>query len=321
MKFFSKWKKVTLCLAMVLVGTTCFNSFVSIAKSTGYFNTYTDVCSINNTKYTTSQGFATGTKYAYSAKINGKDGDRAMLFRIDMSSKKTVKLINGDETDSKTNTYMGHANDMTVYSKNNIDYLFIATSTDKLIKVRIDGDKYSSEAEYNLRYKGKSKKINGIDIIRQTSKDITFLFKEGNEFYEGTVAVGATKGDVELTHKFTIDVTNALVNGNKITDIHKYTPQGFCYSNGLLYVPLWGGGVSDAKRNISVILVYKYDYDLNKIENKTDLSFRITSSKYSEIFEIESCDIHDGMLWFNTNRAEDKATQADGVHYFKDYVQ
>lgn len=52
-----------------------------------------------------------------------------------------------------------------------------------------------------------------------------------------------------------------------------------------------------------------------------DLSFRITSSAYPDLFEIESVGVSGGKLWFATNRRKTSGdTASDGVHYFNGYT-
>lgn len=125
--------------------------------------------------------------------------------------------------------------------------------------------------------------------------------------------LNANSGKINLTRTFTINVENAIVNGETI-DLTDYTDQGMCYSSGKLYVPLTGKPAG--KPNVSIVLVYEGVSESSGGELSKTESYRITSSKFSNLFEIESCGIHGGKLWFNTNR--DNGGQADGIHYFND---
>lgn len=84
------------------------------------------------------------------------------------------------------------------------------------------------------------------------------------------------------------------------------------------YIPLWNGN----KINQSVVLVYKLNINQTifstSLTPMSNLSFRITSSKYSK-FEIEDVGLCDGILYFNTNSIyQDK--NSDLLGSFKNYV-
>jgi hypothetical protein len=153
-------------------------------------------------------------------------------------------------------------------------------------------------------------------IASDTTNDY-FLFKSGLSFYWGTVAKSANSGTITLTKAFTINTVDALVNGSKISNMADYTNQGFGYSvtNDRIFVIL-------THQNISVVLVYNnVNTASGTITADPNLSFRITSSAYPELFEIESCSIEDGKLWFNCNRKTDASDTAhDAVCYFDGFV-
>lgn len=75
-------------------------------------------------------------------------------------------------------------------------------------------------------------------------------------------------------------------------------------------------------KNVSIVLVYRnISYATGTIYADDDLSFRITSGAYPDLFEIEGVGIANGdKLWFNTNRRKAPGdTASDNVAYFNDY--
>ena len=88
----------------------------------------------------------------------------------------------------------------------------------------------------------------------------------------------------------------------------------------MLYVPITG---DSSWLNRSVIMVFDLRNASGTIFPSEALVFRVTSSYYSALFEIESCDISsgDGKLYFNTNRRiTNSNTNHDGVSYVDDYT-
>lgn len=301
--------KMNVFLSLVLA----ISLFSTSTASAAYYNTYTTKTLINNSTYTMSEGFAVGSTYAYTAKLNGS-GTQAILIKTNLGTGENFTL-----TDSGTGkayaTYLGHANDMAVCTIDSKSNLFIVDSdSNKLVKVKVDGRKFSKEATYEFYCNGQAQSISAIDIVSKTDSSITFVCKKAKEIFIGSVAPNAASGKINLTKKFNLNVTDALVNGEKVPNLSKYTNQGMCYSSGDLYVPLTGKGVG--KKNVSIVLVYPNIMSSTSTTLKADsaTSYRITSKEF-ELFEIESCGIQGGKLWFNTNRAKG-GEQADGIHYF-----
>lgn len=308
-----KTKKITKCLvALIIMILPCTTIYAAVK----YYNTYETMASIHNSSYSLTEGFAVGSTYGYSAKINAAETG-AMIYRTTLDTGKTIPLVNGDNGKAFA-TYLGHANDMDVCSLGGKSHLFITTMrTEKnnLVKLKIDGDKYYKVGQFNFKVGESLKSVSGVAIINGEKGKITFLCAIGHTYYIGSINENATTGDIKLEKKFTINVADALVDGKKISNLASFTKQGIGYYNNKLYVPLWGGGVS--KNNVSVVLVYNNITKETKgsgIQADKNLSFRITSSEYAT-FEIEGCGIRKSTLWFNTNRS----AQAAGVHYFKGY--
>lgn len=311
----------------VLILVSCFifvlgNFAFTFAAS--HYTTYATPANINKSGYVACQGFAVGSTYAYSAKINS-DETRAVLYRTNMNTGATEQLMNGDNS-TEYATYMGHANDMTVCSLNSKSHLFATTmkeASNNLVKIKIDGNKFYKVGQFTFKYGGKNIKIHSVNILTKTSSTITFLCRNGKTFYTGSISLNANSGTITLTKKFTINVADALVKGQKVDKLASFTGQGIGYSKGNLYVPLWGGNSTVNKPHVSVVLRYKNvsASTTGTIKADPNTSFRVTSNVYPK-FEIEGCGIGiNGTLWFNTNRLDANGAQADSVHYFKGYTQ
>ncbi len=308
----------------VILLSCCILMFSNFAFTfaASHYTTYSTPANINKSGYVSCQGFAVGSTYAYSAKLNNNES-RAVLFRTNMNTGDTKQLRNGDNS-TEYATYLGHANDMTVCSLNGKSHLFVTTmkeAANNLVKVKIDGDKFKKAGQFTFKYSNKNIKIHSVNIISKTSSKITFLCRNGKTFYTGAINLNANSGNINLTKKFTINVADALVKGQKIPNLASFTGQGIGYSKGNLYVPLWGGNSTINKPHVSVVLLYKNvtAETTGTIKADPNTSFRVTSNVYPK-FEIEGCGIGiNGTLWFNTNRLNANGAQADSVHYFKGY--
>lgn len=282
-----------------------------------YYNTYSDVVSIPDVNGCPSmQGMAVGSTYIYTAKVS-TDNTKAVLYKTNKNTGSRTLLTNS--TNDKTYvTYLGHANDMCVTSINSKSNLFIVTMKENskaLVQVKVDGSTYKKVANFSVKYNGEHLAPSGVCILKKTSTKITFLFKKGKSFYQGSMTIGDTSGTINVTKKFAINITSAVVNG-ATKDLSSYTYQGFGYYKNYLFVPL-------TKDNVSIVLVYNIEDASGTIKCKSNLSFRITSSTYSDLFEIESCGIcsDDGRLYFNTNRRKTSGGAGyDAIHYFKGYT-
>ena len=121
---------------------------------------------------------------------------------------------------------------------------------------------------------------------------------------------------MNISHAFDLNIGNALVNGTTVPGLADYTRQGIGYiaSTDQLLVPL-------TKKNVSIILVYDHaSTATGTVSANSNLSFRITSSTYPTLFEIEGCDETNGKLYFNCNRKKSSSDIAnDAVCFFKNY--
>lgn len=291
---------------------------LAVARA-AYYNTYTTVATLPNAAgCAATQGFDTGSTYAYSAKINGDDTS-AILLRTNKSTGATNVMTNGD-TGGTSASYLGHANDLVLSSINGDTCMFVATMKTgslSLVKIKYVGSTYYKVGNFTLQRNGANVGMSSIKKIASDSANDYFLFKSGLTFYWGTIPKSSNSGTVALTTAFSINTTSALVNGSTVSDISTYTNQGFGYSvdNDRIFVVL-------TKENVSIILCYNnVNSASGTITADPNLSFRITSSAYPNLFEIESCSIEDGKLWFNANRRINASDTAnDCVAYFNGYV-
>jgi hypothetical protein len=278
---------------------------VQPAASTGYFNTYTTVATLGNANGCyVDEGFAVGSSYTYSVKING-DENKAVIYRTRMSDGTTTLMTNGDNGSSYA-TYLGHANDVVLSSTDGNFYMFVVTmkaGSTSVVKLQYVSTTYYKVGSYTLRYDGANASMSGVKITSKTASTINFLFKSGRTFYRGTLPRSATSGTIDLSSAFDLDVVHAQVNGKTIANITSYVNQGFGYDSNTVYFPM-------TYHNVSIVLVYRnIATAAGTIRSADDLSFRITSSAYPTLFEIESVGIGAGShLWFSTNRKKSSTT-------------
>ena len=306
-------KRFTLSLVCLL----CASILMPVTASAAYYNTYTDVATLNNANSAYSaQGFAVGSSYTYSVKVNS-DNSKAVIYRTKMSDGTTTLMTNGDNGTTYA-TYLGHANDMVLSTIDGEFYMFIVTmnaGSTSLVKLKYVGTTFYKVGNYTIKYNGADKSMSGVVITSKDASNINFLFKSGKTLYRGTLPLTSNSGTINVTNSFSLNIEDALVNGSKISNITSYVFQGFGYYNNTIYVPM-------TYENVSIVLVYRdISTASGTIQADNNLSFRITSSAYPDLFEIEGVGIANGdKLWFNTNRrTEPGDTAHDGVHYFKNY--
>lgn len=303
---------VVVAVGLVAVGTT--------PAQAAYYNEYSDVAGTPDTGGATgAQGFAAGATYLYSVKTRtAHDDDRSVIYRVNRATGAREVMRNGTDGLSY-NTWLGHANDMTIVDVDGQHHLFVVTmasSGAQLVKLRYDGATYYRAGSYTIRHGGAAKAVSGINRVSVGSTAITFLFKSGRQVYTGSLPLRAGSGTVDLTAAFDLRVAGALVDGSPVSDLESFSNQGFFYdeSKRVLYYPL-------TKGNRSIVLVYRGVTAATRgtVTSASDLSFRITSSRYSSKFEIEGVGVSGGRLYFNTNRANADGA-FDGVHVFKGFI-
>ncbi|QBK14518.1 hypothetical protein AB849_003430 [Thermoactinomyces vulgaris] len=314
MKRFLMFVVITLCVSILLPDTA----------GAAYYNTYTTVSLLGNANSCyAAQGFAVGSTYTYSIKINN-DETKAVIYRTRMSDGTTTLMTNGDNGTTYAN-YLGHANDIALHSNNGNYYMFVVTmkaGSMSLVKLKYEGTKYYKAGNYTIKYNGENKAMSGVAITGKDADNIHFLFKSGTTFYRGSLPLNATSGTINVTKAFQINIKDALVNHQPVpTEITEFATQGIGYYNNTLYFPLTSNTVEKYK-NVSIILVYRnISTASGTIHADDDLSFRITSGQYPDLFEIEGVGIANGdKLWFHANRRKSSGdTASDNVAYFNDY--
>lgn len=289
------------------------------AAQAAYYNTYSDIASTpDKDGMTAAQGFAAGATYLYSIKTSG-DESRSLIYRVNKDTGAKSIMKNGTSGGSY-NTWLGHANDMTIVDIDGKHHFFVVTLSStgaQLVKVRYDGDTYYKEGTYAVTLDGARKGVSGISRVSTSSTAISFLFKSDRHVYRGSLPLRANSGTIALSKAFDLKVAGALVDGSTVSDLDTFANQGFFYdaAKQVVYYPL-------TKDNRSIVLVYRgvTSSTSGEITSATDLSFRITSDMYKTKFEIESVGTSGGKLYFNTNRSGSETGPNDGVHAFKNYT-
>ena len=311
-------------LALILMASVLFTPQQASA-AVEYYNEYTDVAKIYN--YGTCpgmQGLAVGSQMLYTIKVNSDD-TQAIMYMTDKDSGTTTQLINGD-TGSYYFTGLSHANDMGVWGIDGYSNIFVGSTekgTSSIVRYKRSGSYLYKVGNYRLTYNGSDICVTAMDIVGVSNGKITFITKWGLDIYLGSVDASLSSATVAMNKICTMVKSQAYINGTYY-DLSDFVNQGWGYHDGTIFLPLSG---DDNHLNQSVILVYDiqsfmngaaYDY-VYPLEH---ISFRITSSGYSALFEMESCDIcSDGKLYFNTNRrVSDSDTNHDGVSVIDGYT-
>jgi hypothetical protein len=85
-------KRFTLFVVLLF----CTAMMMPVTASAAYYNTYTTVATLNNANNcNNAQGFAVGSTYVYSVKINS-DESKAVIYRTKMSDGTTTLMTNGE---------------------------------------------------------------------------------------------------------------------------------------------------------------------------------------------------------------------------------
>lgn len=317
--------KINTRIRAFVVSLLCAVALLSVTANAAYYNTYTTVATIpNGNGCNRTQGFAVGSTYVYTAKCND-DESKQVIYRTKMSDGSTTLMINGDTSATYT-THLGHANDMDTCTINGSYHLFVATmktGNESLVKLSYSGTTYTQLGGFTLKYNGNNIAISGAKKYAKDSNYIYFLFfvydgtENGVTVYRGQVPLTANSGTINLTYGFKINIKDALVNGKTVAGLENFTRQGIGYiaSSDQLLVPL-------TNNNVSIVLVYNNaSTATGTVTANPNLSFRITSSAYPTLFEIEGCDETNGKLYFNCNRKVNSSDIShDAVCYFNNFT-
>ncbi len=315
-------KKLIKAISAIGIATTILTStaVTAFATPSGYYTSYQPFTIVEkDDNYTSMQGMAVDTDYFYTIKTNSSF-NKSILCRTNRSTKETVVMTNS-KTNSKYTSNLGHSNSVCVCKINGKTTLFVATiqsNSYSLVRLEVSGTKYSIVGHYSTIYSNETTaKLSAVDVFSQTKSDTTLLCKTGTAFLTVTIPNSTNSGKLKLKKWFDIDTSKVQING-KATDLSSYCHQSFGYYNGKIYVPL----TSTNETNLSLIAVYTLSNISNgKLYSDSDLSVRISDSKYKKAFEIEDCGIgDDGRLYFNTNQAISKGNKKyDSINYVKDF--
>jgi hypothetical protein len=316
-------RRVTSRATLIAAAVCALVVVAPAAANAAYYNTYTTVATLGNAEgCTADEGFAVGTTYTYSVKINSAE-TKAIIYRTTMSDG-TVTLMSNGDTNTDYATYLGHANDVALMSNGGNYYMYVVTmnaGSTSLVKLQYIGTTYYKVGSYTITSGGTAAAMSGVKIVQKDSSYAYFLFKSATSFYRGKLGLTATSGSIPLSHAFDVDIQNAKVDGSTVSNIDSFLTQGIGYYDSSLYYVL-------TLNNVSIVLVYDDILGLYNstsppplIEADSNLSFRITSSAYPYKFEIEGVGVASGVLWFGANRQTVSSDLShDGVFYFNDYV-
>ena len=314
-------KKTISLLSLVALLATMVCMPLEVNAANAFYGDYTDAGKVYDYGSCPSmQGLAVGSQMMYTVKIGSNDS-LAVISMTDKDTGTTTRLYNSDAGSYYFN-YLGHANDADVWGIDGYSHLFV-TSTNEgsnaIVRLKRVGNTLTKVASYSLSYNGKSTCATALAIKSVSNGVITFITKLGMDLYTGSVSTSATSADIKLTKLCSIAKWRVYIKGEYL-NLSNFVNQGFGYYKDTLYVPITG---DDTQLNCSVILVFDLRNPGSTIFPTEALVFRVTSSYYGALFEIESCDIcsGDGKLYFNTNRRRTNSdTNHDGVSSVDGYV-
>lgn len=308
-----------LSLVMLLVGLIYVPMEAEAANL--FYGDYTDAGKVYDYGSCPSmQGLAVGSQMMYTVKIGSNDS-LAVISMTDKDTGTTTRLYNSD-AGSYYFDYLGHANDMDVWGIDGYSHIFV-TSTNEgsnaIVRLKRVGNTLTKVASYSLTYNGKATCATALAIKSVSGGVITFITKLGMDLYTGSVSTGATSANIQLTKLCSIAKSRVYIKGSYL-NLSNFVNQGFGYYQDHLFVPITG---DDTQLNRSVIMVFDLRNASGTLFPSEALVFRVTSSYYGALFEIESCDIcsGDGKLYFNTNRRRTNSdTNHDGVSSIDGYT-
>ncbi|MBE7065687.1 MAG: hypothetical protein E7384_07760 [Ruminococcaceae bacterium] len=329
------------------------NISADAATATSY-NTYT----MSNTKLHTlipnqtlnglpcnaMQGLNVGTTYAYNVKIYPNDDNigsanaRANITRTNIDTGETVNMsyyASESATSPSICDTFGHANAITVYGYNSVNYMYVSNLKTPLsiTRAKISGTNLYFTGFFKLVDASNNKAISpaGFKCVKQTDGYFYFIVKSGMQLYYTRISATAPGGtssaptEVKCVKLLTLHTRNAIfnINGvNKTIDyLDTWTNQDFSYNSyeDAIYVPLFDS--STGYRNVILVYTGMTQY-MNAIDLSTNsggsnptvypcnTNFYIEDSS-AQLFEIESCGFRTGganqadkCLYFNTNSSD-----------------
>lgn len=272
---------------------------------------------------TSTQGFAAGSTYLYSAMIQG-DNTNAVIHRVHKDTGSTCLMKNGaNGTTSFTN--LGHANDMDFAVVDSKEYLFVLASgndieTGNIIVFEIRDDTLYQRARYTLSYNGGNFNPSGMAVYKIDSQTVTFAFKWSfTTISTGSISFQATSGNIPVTIKCYLDSTQVNIDGHP-RNFNDFANQGIYIHDDILYAT-YAGCYKIETVYQSLILGFDLSKAPGTLQPEENLIFYIESSDYPRAFEMEDCGIAgDGKLYFNTNCWKSETDKNhDGVFVLNDF--
>ena len=316
---------IMLCVAMlagfVLVGTiTSDNLPTASATNHGVYDTLASIYDYGSS--VSMQGLALCGEYFYAIKTDG-DNYGASVCRVNKYTGAKNWMYN-----NSNGTYyfydFGHGNDCDVAVFGGTTTMIVATSTtgaNSLVRYKISGTSATKVCGYQM-VSPSGANIGGgaIRIVRVDDNNAYLLFKSGDTLYTGTLPLSQNGGKIVMTYMCKLDYSRVFVNGVE-SDLSGWSGQGMGYHDHMVYLPLSSHTTSDW--NMSIVLVYDIEGASGTILPLPDPTFKVTSSAYSALFEMESCviDPETNRLYFNTNRRVTSSdTNHDGIHYITNWT-
>ncbi len=290
------------------------------------------------------QGMNTGISNCYVVKHGANDA-YTDLIRINMDTGAITEMDYYASTSATVSTAcnnLRHANEISVVGINGYNYLYACTLvTGKgLTRYKIDGNKFMYTGMFNVvNSAGNNMGFNALRAIKRSGGYVYFLLCAGRQFSVCRIPENSNGGTESNPEKvtaykiFQVDTRNTVVaTGNSsyrtVPESDSYTMQGMGYniSEGVVYLPMWAGSLSN---NTNLISTYNVKDNIDAwLETTKDLSNYIYPTKTAfyfqntavSFFEIESCSFRNGTgyngdnkLYFNTNGG---TAATEGVYAF-----
>ncbi|MBQ8622483.1 MAG: hypothetical protein IJ422_09260, partial [Oscillospiraceae bacterium] len=312
---------ILVCIAMLLPLVVVELPTTAEATNHGVYDTLAMVYDLGSCP--SMQGFGLCGDYFYAIKTDGDDYAAAVC-RVNKDTGSKTWLTNGG---NNTNYFydFGHGNDCEVVVAGGVTTMFVPTSktgSNSLVRYKISGTTATKVCGYQMVNTSDANMGGGaIRVVRVDDENIYLLFKTGNSLYTGTLPISQNGGKIVMTFLCTLDYSEVVVNGTAM-DTSGWVLQGFGYHDHMVYLPITGNHSADTI-NISLIAVYDIEGASGTIKPLPDPTFRVTSSAYSALFEMESCviDPETNRLYFNTNRRKTSSdTNHDGIHYITNWT-
>lgn len=209
-------KVVSLGLSAALTVTMMITGTVN-ASAAYYYNTYSTVADIaTRSSCGAMQGMAVGSTWLYTVKIKS-DNSQAILKKTNKNTGATTNLT--DSNGSSTYSYLNHANDMDVTTIDGYSQLFVATmatGSNSLVRMKIDGSKATKEGSYTLMLNGAEKSVSGVAVEKTDADNVYLLLKSGATLYRATIPKTKKSGIINITYAFKIDMSSVRVNGSNV---------------------------------------------------------------------------------------------------------